>query len=84
MKRESFALKISILNNDEYTFKFLWDQSNFWNMGHFMICLEYIIKSSWEDGLNILLASTTSKIIFMSVHNSDFIIVIEHLRELLA
>lgn len=74
---------MSILNKDESMFKFLWnDLRLYWNLAHFFICLRAIIKTSWDMGLKLLLASTTSKVIFMSVNTStnDFVDVIDLLN----
>jgi hypothetical protein len=82
LKRECFGLKLAILNEDEEMLKFLWnDLRIYWNLGHFYVSLKAILKREWDMGLKILLASTTSKVIFMSINTSsaDFADVIDML-----
>jgi hypothetical protein len=84
LKRECFALKLTILNNDEESFKYLWggEMRTFWNLGHLLMCLKQIIKVGWERGLTLIFSATTSKVIFMSVNTSvgDFTAVIDLLQ----
>jgi hypothetical protein len=84
IKRECFALKLAILNKDEDAFTFLWhDLRTYWNLAHFFVCLKAINRAGWEEGLRLLLESTTSQVIFLSVNSScdDFVDVIDMLLE---
>jgi hypothetical protein len=72
------------MNFDEATFKFLWNENNlFWNMGHFFVLLQTLMKCNWEQGVKLLTQSTTSKVIFMSSVTSvdDFIDTVDLLRD---
>lgn len=80
LKRECFALKLAILNRDDETLKYLWNEHRvLWNLGHFFVCLKAITRGAWEKGLKILLASSTSKVLFLSVNTSpeDFISIVK-------
>jgi hypothetical protein len=84
IRRECFALKLSIRSFDEATFKFLWNENNlFWNMGHFFVLLQTLMKCNWEQGVKLLTQSTISKVIFMSSVTSvdDFIDTVDLLRD---
>lgn len=52
-------------------------------MGHYFVLLRKIIKYNWEEGLQILATSTTSKVIFLSTVTNidDFIDTVEILYE---
>lgn len=40
LKRECFGLKLSIMNKDSNTFRYLWiTNSMLWNIGHFLRCI---------------------------------------------
>ena len=70
------------MRKDEDILKYLWNEHKLlWNLGHFFVCLKGILKGSWEQGLKILLASSTSKVIFLSVNTqpSDLIDVLDML-----
>ena len=55
VRRECFAVKLAIRNSDEATFKFLWNENNlFWNMGHFFVILQTLMKCNWEQGVKLL------------------------------
>jgi hypothetical protein len=92
MKAECFALKLAVLNQDEAMFDYLWtDQSLCWNLSHFFIILQAMMKynqkppqvGGWEAGVKKLLSSPTSKIIFLtSVFKvDDFIDAVDLLRD---
>lgn len=52
-------------------------------MGHFFVILKCMIKSDWEQGVKLLVSSTTSKVIFMSSVTcvDDFIDSVDILRD---
>ena len=85
VKRESFCLRLAIMNHDDKIFKFLWNENRLlWNLGHFIVCIQQIIASNWESGLKLLLASTTTKVILMSVNTvADFVEVVELLKQVI-
>ena len=83
LKRECFALKLAILNRDVEIFKYLWSEHRlFWNLGHFFICVKYIIKSGWQEGIKLIITSTSTKVYFMSVTNvDDFVDTVDLVRQ---
>lgn len=58
------------MNRDQKIFEFLWDkQQILWNLGHFIMCLKYIVTLNWDIGLKLLFGITTTKVIFMSIND---------------
>jgi hypothetical protein len=83
LKRECFGLKLAIKNRDEEMFKFLWnDLRTLWNLGHFFVVTKALVKAEWDIGVRMIFASSTTKVIFMSVNSStsDFVDVLDLLQ----
>ena len=81
LKRECFGLKLAVLNKDEEIFKYLWSKNEnriLWNLGHFFYLMKILVKSNWEQGLRLLVGSTTSKVLIMSVNTvKEFVDVVD-------
>ena len=72
INRECFALKLAILNQDDATFKYLWNGSRLlWNFGHLLVCLSKMVRNQWDSGIKLFLGSPTSKVIFMSINDTE-------------
>ena len=71
-KIESFGLELAINTKDLDLMSFLWDDMKFiWDPKHFGYLLDYLLDLSWPLGLNWLLGSSTSHLLFESLNPED-------------
>ena len=84
VKRESYALKLAVLNKSTPMLKFLIDGaptyfvaagsglnqlSQVWNLGHIAQCLRYMIRDDWLEGIACLFRLRRVKQVVQSVND---------------
>lgn len=71
-KVQSFGLELAINNKDLDMLTYLWDDLRLiWDSAHLGYLINYLLDLGWQLGLNWLLGSTTSHILFNSLNAED-------------
>lgn len=69
---ETFGLELALNNKDLEMLSYLWEDLKFtWDPKHFSCLLDYILDMGWQLGLNWLLGSATSHLLYLSLNPED-------------
>ena len=74
VKRESFALKLAIINRNEKMLKILVEETKgelfySWNLGHIVEAIRYMIKYEWLEGLEKLFMMSKVEMLFSTLND---------------
>jgi len=69
---ECFGLDLTIKNRDIITLQYLWEEhEGLWEEKHFGFVVNKLLEEDWDEGMETVFRSQTSKLIFKSLNAED-------------